>query len=121
MVPSPRGGEGVGRVEKKPGLYFISFYFIFACKCHMSPVLTRAGQSRHTRIQMQSSCGAAERCHVGLIPWAQTLPSPVHLRPCQWLASSRRRSDAGRVARLRAAGVAGAGWTCGIAATLGGI
>ena len=60
MVPSP---EGVGGREgrKKPGLYFISFYFIFACKCHMSPVLTRAGQSRHTRIQTQSSYGAAER------------------------------------------------------------
>ena len=76
----PRGGGGrEGR--KKPGLYFISFYFIFACKCHMSPVLTRAGQSRHPRIQTQSSCGAAER-------WRCNTLDPEQLR--RWGCDKRQ-------------------------------
>ena len=41
--PAPPKGGGSREGRKKPGLFFISFYFIFACKCHMSPVRVCGG------------------------------------------------------------------------------
>ena len=75
--------------------------------------------SAHTNAEFVRCGGAVPRGSNTLDPDSAQPCAPEAMSMARVVSHSRRRRTAGRIARLRAAGVAGAGWTCGAAATLG--
>ena len=73
----------------------------------------------HTNAEFVRCGGAVPRGSNTLDPDSAQPCAPEAMSMARVVSHSRRRRTAGRIARLRAAGVAGAGWTCGAAATLG--